>query len=152
MKESNFLFIRLFILALLGCFSAHAQGDYRFHNYTISNGLSQSYVTTIVQDNTNTLWIGTQDGLNRFDGKSFEIFTPDKSLGIGSTNFKCSIKTKDGRLWFGTASGLLLFDPNSENFETFNISSQRLLQVENISEDIYGDLWLCQGEYPSAGE
>lgn len=142
MKESNFLFIRLFILALLGCFSAHAQGDYRFHNYTISNGLSQSYVTTIVQDNTNTLWIGTQDGLNRFDGKSFEIFTPDKSLGIGSTNFKCSIKTKDGRLWFGTASGLLLFDPNSENFETFNISSQRLLQVENISEDIYGDLWL----------
>lgn len=142
MKESNFLFFRFLILSFLSIVTAEAQGDYRFHNYTISNGLSQSYVTTIIQDNTNTLWIGTQDGLNRFDGKSFEIFNPDKSLGIGSTNFKCSAKTNDGRLWFGTASGLLLFDPQTEKFQTFNISSQILLQIESISEDIYGDLWL----------
>ena len=58
--------------------------DFRFNNYNINDGLSQSSVNTILQDDFGGLWIGTQDGLNRFDGKSFEIFNADETEGIES--------------------------------------------------------------------
>ncbi len=143
MKGNNVLkSIFLFIL-LIGASFSFCQGDYRFNNYTISNGLSQSFVTTIVQDQNNSLWIGTQDGLNRFDGKSFEVFNQDETPGLESTNFECSIRTPDGRLWFGTASGLILFNPNTERFSTFNISSEILLDIQSIDFDRNGNLWLA---------
>lgn len=109
-----------------------SQGQYRFKNYTINEGLSQSSVTTIIQDNNYGIWVGTQDGLNRFDGKSFEVFTPDVNKSIFSQSIKCSAKTKDGRLWFGTANGLTMYDPNSEKFQSFTLNKKQSLQIESI--------------------
>ncbi len=143
MGETSFFKSFLLTLIFLGYFNCFSQGDYRFNNYTISNGLSQSFVTTIVQDENNSLWIGTQDGLNRFDGNSFEVFNQDETPGLNSTNFLCSARTPDGNLWFGTASGLILFNPNTEQFKTFNISAQTLLQIESIDYDGKGNLWLA---------
>ena len=104
--------------------------------------MSQSYVTCILQDNTAALWIGTQDGLNRFDGKNFEIYSSDDTPGIENSFIKCSAKTKSGNLWFGTASGLLLFEPNKEKFTTFQVKNSVLLQIESITKDGNDNLWL----------
>jgi ligand-binding sensor domain-containing protein/class 3 adenylate cyclase len=147
MKENRFLKSIFLIWLLSGTFFCISQGDYRFNNYTISNGLSQSFVTTIVQDENNSLWIGTQDGLNRFDGKSFEVYNQDETPGLESSNFECSERTPDGRLWFGTASGLILFDPNTERFSTFNISTHILLDIQSIDCDENGNLWLATVGY-----
>ena len=143
MKGNRFLKSFILFSFILGAYIGFSQGDYRFNNYTISNGLSQSFVTTIIQDQNNSLWIGTQDGLNRFDGKTFEVFNQDETPGLESTNFQCSARTPDGRLWFGTASGLILFDPNNERFNTFNINSQILLDIQSIDYDEKGNLWLA---------
>lgn len=139
---------------LLFCFSlvlfvffSGAQGDFRFNNFTISNGLSQSVVTCILQDKTASLWIGTQDGLNRFDGKNFEIYSSDEYPGIANSFIKCSAKTKNGDLWFGTASGLLLFEPTKEKFTTFQVKNSVLLQIESISSDGNDNLWLGIPDY-----
>ena len=75
-----------------------SQDDYRFINFTISDGLSQSSVTTIIQDELKTLWVGTQDGLNRFDGNSFEVFNPENTKEIESGYILCSHKDKEGTL------------------------------------------------------
>jgi hypothetical protein len=61
MKVNKVLKYYFLISILLGALTGFSQGDYRFNNYTISNGLSQSFVTTIIQDQNNSLWIGTQD-------------------------------------------------------------------------------------------
>jgi len=127
---------------LLLVFVSRGQGGFRFNNFTISNGLSQSYVTCILQDNTAALWIGTQDGLNRFDGKNFEIYNSDETPGIENSFIKCSFKTKNGNLWFGTASGLLLFEPSKEKFTTFQIKNSVFLQIESITIDKDENLWL----------
>ena len=92
----------LYLLFWLFCMPIMAQKELRFRNFTISDGLSQSSVTTIVQDNLNALWIGTQDGLNRYDGKSFEIFTSDITEGLESEYIQCSAIDDKGNLWFGT--------------------------------------------------
>ena len=95
--------------------------------------MSQSSVNTIVQDDYGGLWIGTQDGLNRFDGKSFEIFNPDETNGIESPFINKSVKTEDRKLWFGTRNGLTLYNPTTEKFQTFTIDKKKIFDIQDIS-------------------
>ncbi len=133
-------------LALLLTCGVNAQSDYKFNNFTITNGLSQSYVTCIIQDETSSLWIGTQDGLNRFDGKDFEIFYAGETEGIGSNFIKCSEKTDDGRLWFGTSAGLVSFNPKSDKFKTYSVNKNKVMQIESMTKDANGNLILATVE------
>lgn len=133
----------LFFLAVCAKNILQAQSSYRFKNYTINEGLSQSSVTCIIQDKSNALWIGTQDGLNRFDGKTFEIFNSDNTQGIESEYIRCSAKTTDENLWFGTLNGLTKYDFKKERFKTFSFFKNTPLQVEKIAVDKEGNLWLA---------
>ena len=133
--------ICLFIL-LFSQLSSVAQSIYRFRNYTINDGLSQSSVTSIIQDDQHAIWIGTQDGLNRFDGKYFEVFTSDDSEGLESEYIKCSVKSKNGNLWFGTTNGLTEYDPKTERFTTFTFGSNVPLQIESMSIDYNQIIWI----------
>lgn len=132
----------LVVLSVLSSFLSGAQTAYRFRNYTINDGLSQSSITCIVQDKNHSLWIGTQDGLNRFDGKNFEVFTSDDTEGLESEYIKSSVKTNDGKLWFGTMNGLTVFDPNTEKFSTYSLSNNKALQIESICLDGSGLIWI----------
>ncbi len=127
----------LFMSALV-----YSQLAYRFRNFTITDGLSQSSVTCMVQDDVGTLWIGTQDGLNRFDGRQFEVFTSDDTKGLESEYIHSSLKAKNGKLWFGTSNGLTGYDQDKEQFITYGIGSNNPLSIEAIAEATNGDLWL----------
>lgn len=131
----------IFLFAILS-YSLHAQANYRFNNFTISNGLSQSVVTTIVQDETSKLWVGTQDGLNRFDGKEFEVFYAGETIGLDGNRINCSEKTTDGRIWFGTSTGLVAFNPLNEKFRTFKNNTKLLLQIRSLQKDEYQNLYV----------
>jgi len=138
----------LFLIFLLFfCASLNAQTGYRFRNFTITNGLSQSSVTTIQQDFTNALWIGTQDGLNKFDGYEFEVFNSDDTEGLENEFIKCSAKTKDGRLWFGTNNGLTVYNPFTESFKTYDLGANLPIQIEAISIDEDEKLWLATSSH-----
>lgn len=98
--------ILLLHLVLCGLLSAHAQ-RLNFENITTRNGLSANEVTCIYEDNEHFLWIGTRDGLNRFDGRTFKIFRniPGNSNSI-SGNYVVSItQDKKGILWIATKDG-----------------------------------------------
>ena len=139
--------ILLLWLVLSLSLKVSAQGDYKFNNFTITNGLSQSFVNCVVQDETSALWIGTQDGLNRFDGKDFEIFYAGETDGIESNFFKCVEKTDDGRLWFGTSAGLVSFNPKSDKFKTYSVNKQKVMQIESMTKDSDGNLILATVEF-----
>lgn len=132
----------VFLVAFLPCFIG-AQSVYRFNNYTINNGLSQSTVNTILQDDNSALWIGTQDGLNRFDGDKFEIFNSDEEEGINNPFITSSAKTQDGTLWFGTHNGLTEYNPNKEKFQTYTPSNKKNLDISSISIGEGDDLWIA---------
>ena len=134
--------IVVLLLLLCGVNFTFTQTAYRFRNYTINDGLSQSSVTTILQDDKNALWVGTQDGLNRFDGKMFEVFTSDNTKGIESQYITCSVKTADGKLWFGTTNGLTLFDPYTELFTTFTFGLANALHITSLCLDVDEKIWL----------
>lgn len=133
----------VFILCSLVAFS---QRELRFKNLTINDGLSQSSVTTIVQDNLNALWIGTQDGLNRYNGRGFEVFTSDDTKGIESEYITCSVKDQNGALWFGTGNGLLHYDPRLEKFSTYKPSSSTNLYIQDIVQADDRTIWFVTAE------
>lgn len=136
----------LYIVIILFGVDSYAQIDYRYRNYTINNGLSQSSAITIVQDDLNALWVGTQDGLNRYDGKSFEIFTSDDTKGLESEYILCSHKDVNGNLWFGTRNGLTKYDLHTEHFKTYSIKKGTSTTIEDIAEDEKGNLWIATAE------
>jgi signal transduction histidine kinase/ligand-binding sensor domain-containing protein len=96
-----------FILALSLSLFLQAQ-QYRFIPFNASNGLSQNSVHCIFQDSDGLLWIGTQDGLNSFDGHNFKTYRHNRAdTTTISDQFILSIsEDKAGYLWVGTGNGL----------------------------------------------
>ena len=92
-----------------------------FENYSSSVGLSQNSCYAIAQDNLGFMWLGTQDGLNRFDGKQFNVFLPQTEkgqklpcnniTGLHFDNYK-------NLLWIGTLRGLRLYDTDGDSLAT----------------------------------
>lgn len=124
----------LFFFFLLPTF-IFSQKNYFFQNFTIEDGLSQSAVTSIGQDENYAIWIGTQDGLNRFDGRQFDIFTTANTPEISNDYIRTIFKAKDKKLWFGTQDGIFNYNSHTERFTRMNYSSKNSLQVECMEED-----------------
>jgi ligand-binding sensor domain-containing protein/signal transduction histidine kinase len=94
----------LFVYQFVGLFSQ----TQRFISYSIEEGLSQSVVNCVFQDNEGFLWVGTQDGLNVFDGYSFHkyIHHPHDSATLLSNWIYCVTQDPQGFIWVGTRQGL----------------------------------------------
>ena len=92
---------------LFGASALIAQPLPRFRVFSIEQGLSQSAVSSIVQDNRGFLWFGTQDGLNRYDGHAYRIYrrTPGDTLSPSDNTINCLVVDRSGDLWFGTYAG-----------------------------------------------
>lgn len=122
----------------------------RFSRLSLEQGLSQSSIYGLVQDDRGFIWIGTEDGLNRYDGNQFKIFKPvrndQNSLSDGFV--QVMLKDRDGTIWIGTNSGgLEHFDPLTEHFTHFphkpddanSISSDDVLA---LFQDQKGAIWI----------
>ncbi|WP_227806050.1 ligand-binding sensor domain-containing protein [Algibacter lectus] len=94
----------------------------KFEHFTTENGLSQSDVNTIFQDDNLFMWFGTHDGLNKYDGYNFRIFKPDSKnpKSISSNLIWKIIDDSKGNLWIATTGGgLNYFDKQTEEFKSF---------------------------------
>jgi ligand-binding sensor domain-containing protein/signal transduction histidine kinase len=121
----------------------------RFLHYGLDEGLSQSTVQTIMQDDLGFLWVGTQDGLNRFDGYSFKVFrsNPEDPYALSGSEILSMIQGSDGTLWIGTNSGLNRYDPVTGRFTHWLHDDQDPDSLINDSvralyQDSQGILWV----------
>lgn len=122
----------------------------QFEHLTIENGLSQNAGLAIFQDSKGYLWIGSQDGLNRYDGFSFKVFKhdPDDPQSISHNSILAITEDKAGYLWIGTwGGGLDRFDPATETFASYRSnpddpSSLSSDTVTSIKQDSSGTLWV----------
>jgi len=69
-----FLVIFVSVISSQTHLASNEKPDFKFEHFSIEQGLSQSNVRCILQDRQGFLWLGTQDGLNRFDGYEFLVF------------------------------------------------------------------------------
>ncbi|MDO6617724.1 EAL domain-containing protein [Shewanella sp. 6_MG-2023] len=117
-----FLICAFFILQSISS-SAFAieSNDYELNlnieTFTVDNGLSQPNVTSIVEDHQGYIWVGTVNGLNRFDGVNFKHFyAENNNTNLPSSFVKTLLIDEKNRLIVGTDKGLAVFDENSEKF------------------------------------
>ncbi len=97
--------VLLFLAVFAGAFSLRAQ-QYNFLRYSVQNGLPQSRVSCVFQDNAGFMWIGTEAGASRFDGHEFETF--DAANGLPGNLVTAITETKDGII-LGTDSGVAVY-------------------------------------------
>ena len=109
--EYNLKSIRLSLLLLFVLNSVCSQSNYKFYELGENEGLTNSTIHTIVQDSIGFHWVGTEDGLFRFDGTTFEAFYEIGSRNTipGSTVNKILVDQKN-RVWILTNKGVGLYD------------------------------------------
>ena len=137
----------LFLLSPIAAFSQ--KPDIKFKQVNVEQGLSNSWVEAIFQDSRGFMWIGTRNGLDRYDGQQFKIYQNNlKDTGSISDNFiKCIYEDRDHNLWVGTANGLNRFDMNKDRFIRYKHNAANLKSISNntitcIYEDKGHNLWV----------
>ncbi|MFT4720795.1 MAG: PAS domain S-box-containing protein [Candidatus Azotimanducaceae bacterium] len=153
----------LLCLCLLACWalpsvaSQARLADYRnliFDRLGTESGLSQAAVSSITQDAEGFIWIGTQEGLNRYDGYSFKTFyhLDDDPGSLSHDSIWDLLVDSRGDLWVGTDSGLNRYNDARDNFEFISLdatadgaaSDQRDI-VHSLFEDSSGRIWIGTG-------
>ena len=127
-----------FLIFLLSALSMTGQ-VYNVTKYSTDEGLVQSQVMCMVQDNRGYLWLGTHRGIDRFDGQKFKHFGIQEGL---AGNFVADI-IEDGErtFWIATDNGLSLFDGlKFKNFGSEEGFSENT--IECLAMDPNGYLWL----------
>lgn len=146
--------MRLICLLLLISFGLFAQPK-GWHELTISDGLSQGMIFDLKQDRKGFIWVATKDGLNRFDGHNFTVFTHDPYNDYSLSDNNCStlLIDKRGWLWVGTLNqGLNLFDTRTQRFYHIDIRDQNSpnagnYQINGLYEDPHGNIWVIANEH-----
>jgi PAS domain S-box-containing protein len=136
--------------SVLLVFTVSAAGQsYKVENISPEKGLSNSWVSSILQDEEGFMLFGTWYGLNRYDGYDFRVFkpVPGDSLSLANNAVKALCMDNAGYLWIGTEHGLNMFDSNTEKFLRFlynphdsnSISDNYIL---SLNVDTRGMIWV----------
>ena len=102
-------------LFLVPC-NSNAQLYFKTKNLSTENGLSDNRVTCFYKDKKGFMWIGTRNGLNRYDGHSFKMFRPAAGNSISNEIINDIAEDSRGRIWVATMEGLNIYDPASNNW------------------------------------
>ncbi|MCK8495380.1 ATP-binding protein [Spirosoma sp. RP8] len=114
------------LIGLFGLSFSHAQKLPQPELITDRQGLPQSFVPSVVQDQTGFIWVATRDGLCRYDGQHFRVFQPDPDghPSISFTGLEDLFLDYRGRLWITSERGDIdIFDPKRETFTNFSRSA-----------------------------
>jgi ligand-binding sensor domain-containing protein/serine phosphatase RsbU (regulator of sigma subunit) len=112
---------------------------YSIRNYNVYDGLSGNHVTVLFQDSRGFIWIGTDDGLNRFDGYSMVIFRhlPLDTISISGNVVRSLCEDASGNIWVGTqGDGLSLWNRRTNRFQNWKHQSHQELSLPD--NDVFG--------------
>lgn len=113
--------IGLLLVPVLCAFLATAQAPETLRFYGVKEGLSSPIATCLAEDSTGFIWVGTREGLNRFDGVQFTVYQTDTATGLPSDNVAALLHLGNDRLLVGLVnSGLALYDPLTDGFTCFD--------------------------------
>lgn len=148
MRLDTLKFLLLLSLCSFFTYLSSQSTQYYFSHYGIQEGLSQNTVNAILQDRTGFLWVGTKDGLNRFDGFSFRTFKRDilDKNSIGNNYIKVLHEDNRGKIWVGTDAGIYVYNPYTEQFNQFLLQADNKVVINKTISAIEGNgsyIWIA---------
>ena len=147
--------------ALAGSPAGAGNHRLRFQRITPENGLSSGVVSSIVQDRSGFMWFGTDNGLNRFDGRRVTVYRhdPQDPTSLGGDQVATVYEDRSGVLWVGLGeAGLDRMDRDTGQFRHVLPEYLRASTVADIQEDQAGTLWVATSGFgvlrldPAGGE
>jgi streptogramin lyase len=128
--------------------AAAQQPDMIFHHIKEKDGLSHNFVASFLKDSRGILWLGTGNGLNRYDGAHFYSFQRSRSPhSIIDNSIQQLCEDKQGRIWGGTGNGVFCYTVKTNRFKNYKTPSTRFAKViYNITCDKNGTVW-ATGEW-----
>jgi signal transduction histidine kinase/ligand-binding sensor domain-containing protein len=127
--------------------------NYHFEKITEQNGLSDNRVTCFLKDGTGFMWIGTENGLNRYDGFTFRIYRPgQKKYKLSHEHINDIEEDSEGRFWVATWHGLNIIHPSNDSLTVFSPDDDASAQTKtkiasNLVWDAHidkkGRVWLA---------
>lgn len=121
-----------------------------FHHLTVEDGLTDGNIRAITQDKNGFIWIGTQSGLNRYDGYTIKTYQKKfRDVNSLSDDLITDLQfTADNKLWIATASGLTIYDTEKDTFIRWHHKEndpQSILSdfVRGVVSDTYGNVWIA---------
>jgi len=143
--QKTILIIFIFISNIV----AAQYNDMKFQRISLTEGLSQVFVNIMYYDSKGYIWIGTQDGLNLYDGYTFKIFRPDfenPEKSINNNIINSINEDSNQNIWIGTLGGLNFYDRRHEKFFSWtNIPEDTTSIVSNlvfaVNVDNYNNIW-----------
>ncbi len=117
-----------------------------FNSIDVTDGLSNNYVNAIAQDNLGFIWVGTNDGLNRYDTHESILTFKSGEIGLESNTIKSLFADSNDHLWIGTSfGGLVKFNVKSNETKTYNkdsngkllLSNNEVLSIQGIGDEIF---------------
>jgi len=157
-RKTSTISILAFNLLFLICFISISSGfsqksEIKFDRISIEQGLSENVVLSLAQDGKGFIWVGTQDGLNRYDGNRVKVFknNPDDPQSLSNSYVSVIFTDQDGLIWVGTAKGLNRFDSKNEKFIRYfhiknNNNSISSNNITAIYQDQSGIFWVGTGD------
>lgn len=136
--------LSLFCILLFAAKSYAQVQDRYFRNISVDKGLSQSSVFAIEQDTLGFIWIGTQDGLNRYDSKGFKVYRPLKNVknSLQSYYIRSLFTDHKGQLWVGGNQGISVYNYNNDSFTNYPLPrSIGEWYISSIIEDKQHRIW-----------
>lgn len=140
------LFIHLFWCGFLSA----QENDLKFKRYGSENGLTHERITTVFKDSQGFVWVGTMDGVNRFDGYRFEQFTkiPFDTTSLPNKHIIGMVETKDNTIWIITNSIYLSkFEKKSHQFTNYQMPQiqhepEANSRPHTFSADKHQNIWM----------
>ncbi len=138
----------LLYIVLINCLNITLSQDLRFQKFKTNDGLSNSYINCIIQDPVGFIWIGTNDGLNKFDGYNFKVYRHNynDSLTISSNIIYCLEIDSQGRLIVGTQNGIDVYHEKKDCFKPINWDNSSGKPINRMITDFFPDsnkLWIA---------
>ncbi len=131
--------------ALVASLAPGFAAELRFERIERATGPSHNSIFALAQDRDGFLWIGTQDGLNRFDGDRFEVWRHDAGDpgSLSANRVNGVLEDSRRRLWIATAAGVDRFDRRTGRFDHFVLADAngRPAQGLDLAEDEGGRIW-----------
>ena len=136
-------------LILVSQAASGLQSVLRLEHLGVQDGLSHGAIKTIAQDSHGFIWIGTANGLNRFDGLELRNYRAENTVGsLDNDYIRDILLAHDGTLWIATGQGISRYNPQGGHFTNYPLPTREGGEntlAYKISEDSEGDLWVATG-------
>ncbi|MBU2491576.1 MAG: SpoIIE family protein phosphatase [Bacteroidetes bacterium] len=144
-------FVRILILLSISLTLINAQQNYQFKNFSEAEKLSNTTITDFFQDSYGFMWIATEDGLNRYDGKSVKIYKNRQGdeTSLPDNAVMQIVEDKDKNLWAACYNAVGKLDRKTDKFKRYGLDNLPLKAAPNFFNsmlDSDGNVWFSLSE------